>query len=71
MGRDIIIADEENNFADSIIQLLHNRERRLEIQAAAIKLVKSKYDWHIIGNQMSTFLNSLAAKKVNEEYPGE
>ena len=69
--RDIIIADEENNFADSIIQLLHNRERRLEIQAAAIKLVKSKYDWHIIGNQMSTFLNSLVDKNGSEKYPGE
>ena len=55
-GKDIIIADKENEFAEEIIRLLKNKEKRISIQDAARVLVTQKYDWNIIGNAMADII---------------
>ncbi|MDE3184120.1 MAG: glycosyltransferase family 4 protein [Bacteroidota bacterium] len=57
-GVDIIIADEEKLFAQQIIHLLKDKEQRLLIQKNARQLVERKYDWNIIGNDLSAFINN-------------
>lgn len=61
-GKSILIADKETDFAKSVIALLKNKQRRLEIQKCARELVEDKYDWNVIGNSLSHFL-----KKLNEK----
>lgn len=56
-GVDIMIADDEKLFAENVIQLLSNKEKRLLIQENGRQLVERKYDWNIIGNALSEFLN--------------
>lgn len=53
----IIIANEENIFAEKIIDLLRNKEQRLMIQQNARKLVEENYDWNIIGTSLAKFIN--------------
>ena len=55
---DIIIGDEEKAFAESVIKLIKNKERRLSIQKNARKLVRSKYDWNIIGTELVKVINN-------------
>ena len=56
-GRDILIADQEDEFANKIIELIKDREKRLLLQSNARLLVENKYDWNVIGNTMKSFLN--------------
>jgi len=56
-GLDILIADEENHFAERIIYLLNDKQQRLQIQQKGRELVERKYDWNIIGNELAEFIN--------------
>lgn len=56
-GQDIIIADEEKDFAAAIISLLTNKQLRVAMQQAARNWVEKKYDWNVIGLSMADFLN--------------
>ena len=60
---DIIIADEEKEFAEKVIQLLKNQKLRIEIAQHARELVKKQYDWNIIGLQMRKVLTLLTNNK--------
>lgn len=55
--RSIMIADEENEFAQAVIRLLVNKEARIAIQQSARKLAEEKYDWSKIGLSLSQYLN--------------
>ena len=65
-GKDILIADKENDFAAYIINLLSNKTERLRQQKAARKLVEEKYDWNIIGKEMASFINNDLLQKPAE-----
>jgi polysaccharide biosynthesis protein PslH len=54
----IIIAYQEKNFAECLITLLQNKNRRIGIQRSARKLIEKKYDWDVIGNSLSLFLKN-------------
>jgi glycosyltransferase involved in cell wall biosynthesis len=56
-SKDIMIADNESSFAEALIQLLQQKEKRLGIQQAAFNLVKSRYDWNVIGVAMADYLH--------------
>ncbi len=47
-GREAIIADDALSFAQAIIGLLNDAERRAALGAAARELVRSRYDWSVI-----------------------
>jgi glycosyltransferase involved in cell wall biosynthesis len=57
-GGDILIADNEQVFAEKIIQLARCKKERLKIQENALKLVKKIYDWNVIGRSMAEFINN-------------
>lgn len=57
-GKDILIADKGNEFAERIIELLNDKTKRLFIRSNARSLVKENYDWNIVGNKMATFLKN-------------
>ena len=52
-NKEIVIADSETDFAKSVIELLDNKNTRLEMQMRARKLVEQKYDWDVIGEKLS------------------
>jgi len=56
-GVDILIADEETDFAENIIRLLQYKERRLSVQHEGRKLVERLYDWNYIGKQLAECIN--------------
>jgi glycosyltransferase involved in cell wall biosynthesis len=60
---DIIIANEEKEFAEKVITLLKNKKLRIEIAERASGLVKNHYDWNIIGNHMKKVLTLLTNKE--------
>jgi glycosyltransferase involved in cell wall biosynthesis len=57
--KDIIIAEPAIEFAEKLIILLGEKDRRLSISKWGRTLVEKKYDWNIIGKIMADFTNSL------------
>ncbi len=48
----MIIADDEDNFADAIQELLDHPEKRLELGKIAREMVKKQYDWSVLIPQL-------------------
>jgi glycosyltransferase involved in cell wall biosynthesis len=58
-GRDLILADDARSFADAVVKLLLDRERRREMEQAASKLAE-RYDWSAV---VSRFEDALASAR--------
>jgi glycosyltransferase involved in cell wall biosynthesis len=58
-GMDILLANDEIEFANKLISLLENREKRVLMSKAGRDLVEKKYDWNLIGKLMCNFINSI------------
>lgn len=56
-GKDILIADKENEFASRLVTLLQNRHQRIGIGNAARKLVEAKYAWDEIGKSLNKYIS--------------
>jgi len=61
-GRDIILADEANSFAQAVIMLLRDPELRRRYEKAAAETA-ARYDWPAIGDRFGEVLQSVAEKK--------
>jgi polysaccharide biosynthesis protein PslH len=59
-GKNILIADKKNDFANKVMDLLNSKEERNSIQLYARKLVQEKYDWDVVGKSLSDFIHSSA-----------
>ncbi|RYD77608.1 MAG: glycosyltransferase [Sphingobacteriales bacterium] len=59
-GRSILIADNAEQFADEVILLLNNKEKRLSLKATALDLVTKSYNWDLIGIQLQHCINNLS-----------
>jgi polysaccharide biosynthesis protein PslH len=55
-GRDIVLADEPAAFADAVVQLIRDREKRQSIERAARDLVVQKYDWAAVSRDFEEAL---------------
>ncbi|HET7118064.1 MAG TPA: glycosyltransferase family 4 protein [Hanamia sp.] len=64
-GNQILIADAEKEFANTVIQLLNDKEKRISISKAARKLAEEKYDWNVIGQNMASFINNAFIPKIS------
>lgn len=53
-GKNILLGDEPQDFADRVLQLLNNHQTSDELGVAARKLVCDRYDWNIIGQKLKT-----------------
>ena len=58
-GEHICLADAPNCFAEAVALLLLNRERRVEMTAAARRKVEAEYSWDIICRSLEDAWNSV------------
>jgi glycosyltransferase involved in cell wall biosynthesis len=56
-GKQILIADEDRDFANKTITLLKNKDQRIKMSEEAQELASAQYDWNVIGDKMACFLN--------------
>ena len=61
-GADIAIADEPGLFADAVVQLIRERDRRQRMETAARRLVVDHYDWSAVAHDFETAL--LTARRT-------
>lgn len=52
-GENIVIQDEPQGFADAVLSLIGDHDRELRMGKAGRKLVRSVYDWEIVGNTLN------------------
>ncbi|MBK7597447.1 MAG: glycosyltransferase [Acidobacteria bacterium] len=55
-GRDILLADDPQTFADSVIDLLTDHPKRMQIEEAAAAQA-AKYDWAVVTDRFEEVLN--------------
>ena len=61
-AEEIMIADEPNHFAETVVQLLTDSALRQNIGKNGRKRVEQEYDWRIIGNKLLTVYESIVNK---------
>jgi sugar transferase (PEP-CTERM/EpsH1 system associated) len=61
-GQDIVIADDPDEFADTVVRLLGDRARCEELGRAARGLVERTYSWNAVVQPFETVLSTLAGK---------
>jgi len=64
-GKDILLADDEETFAKSIIELLVNHDKRRQLGAEAARLA-ARYDWPIIASEFERILAQVAQQQATE-----
>ena len=60
-GRDVLIADTPEQFANSVVMLLRDRGRREVLEDAARELVVTHYDWAAVASELEEALVRAAA----------
>jgi len=58
-GGDIILADEPDSFADAVVGLIRDADRRRGIEQAARRLVVEHYDWSAVAKDFEDALKGL------------
>jgi glycosyltransferase involved in cell wall biosynthesis len=69
-GRNIVLADEPEDFARQVVELLNSRPRREELGRAARQLVEKSYSWNSVGSELSGILSSVAHGLPLSDKPG-
>ena len=59
-GRHLLVAEDPQDFADSVVELLGDRQERTRLAAAARELAETAYDWRPLGNQLERVLREAA-----------
>ena len=59
-GRHLVLADEPNTFARSVVRLLRDVGRRRQIETAARQLVVDQYDWSAVAGSLEEALIRIA-----------
>ena len=59
-GRDVVIADTPQDFADAVVSIIRNPARRVQLERAARDLVVAHYDWSAVAGQLEDALISAA-----------
>jgi glycosyltransferase involved in cell wall biosynthesis len=58
-GRDLVLADRPEEFAQQTIALLRNSAMRDELGGSARRLVEQNYSWNAVGTRLSEELTKL------------
>jgi len=70
-GRDILIADTREAFAQKVISLLRDAEERERLGAAARQLVEQRYSWSSVASEFDLVLRRLVAQEsLQNQYVG-
>jgi len=59
-GKNIVLADEAEEFAQQVVALLHSRAKREDLGRAARQLVERSYGWNSVGSELNKILTSVA-----------
>jgi glycosyltransferase involved in cell wall biosynthesis len=62
-GQEALIADDEASFAQAVVDLLRDPERRSTLGSAAQALVKTRYDWSAIAPQLLAVYRDLGLRE--------
>jgi glycosyltransferase involved in cell wall biosynthesis len=62
-GRDLLLADDANSFADAIRLLLRDAQVRRRFEQAAVHLA-AKFDWSVVAGQFAEVLQRMAAGSI-------
>jgi polysaccharide biosynthesis protein PslH len=60
-NRELLIAEDASDFAESVVGLLTDSARRESLASAARTLASSDYDWSVIGERLDTVLEGAIA----------
>jgi sugar transferase (PEP-CTERM/EpsH1 system associated) len=60
-GADVLIADAPDEFAETVVSLLRDPARRVQLEGAARRLVVERYDWSAVAGQLEDALVKAAA----------
>jgi len=63
----VLIADEEKEFTDAVIQLLKDRKKAKKLAEAGFELVKTTYEWSAINEKVDLAYQELAGKKIRKK----
>ena len=66
-GENILMADDPDAFAQSVVSLLRDATRRREIGLAARKLVAENYSWERIAEDFAAVLADVAARQAAKQ----
>ncbi len=55
-GKHLLVADQPEAFAQTVIELMHNSGKRMTVGAAGRALVEAEYSWEWCGNRLSRIL---------------
>lgn len=58
-GRDLLIADDPEAFAAAVVRILENAGLRAALSTAGRRLVSERYNWRVIGQQLTAFLERI------------
>lgn len=61
-GKDILLADNKNDFADKVCNVLSNKTLSAELSRNGRKLAEEHYDWAKIGKDLNDFLVSFVSE---------
>ena len=61
-GENILLADKPNDFAESVISLLKNQERRQQLGNAARALVQENYSWTRVAQDFTSALEGVISR---------
>lgn len=62
-GKNIVVADDPQLFADKIIELLNSKEKRQELEANGRVLAEAEYSWEVIGSKIQNAVNAISKKE--------
>jgi polysaccharide biosynthesis protein PslH len=58
-GEDILIADTPRDFADRVVEMVHNPGLRKKLEVNGRELAKKKYDWDILAEDLDRYLHEV------------
>ncbi|PYX56706.1 MAG: hypothetical protein DMG73_14735 [Acidobacteria bacterium] len=65
----LLLADDPSKFADAVITLLRDSERRTRISLAARQLVEQNYSWAQVANRLAAILDDVVTKSNLQNSP--
>lgn len=66
-GEDILIADDANEMAEAVADLMYDREKARKIGLRAVETVKQKYDFGVIVERLENLLLSEVTLRVSDQ----
>jgi glycosyltransferase involved in cell wall biosynthesis len=63
-GESILVADEPQAFADATVRLLRDRQLRRSLVDRGYELVRSRYDWSVVGAQIESVYSQVVQARA-------